>query len=109
MADQILGPREELIARQIELYRQQAYWEGDGGDYCGGCRVLWWCARGVQLDASRSPDHSVRRIVLHGVLAPRIIDEIAEERQPAELTLGTLTRRVDLPLLWSTQEQPLRI
>ena len=27
MAETTLGPRDELLARQIELYRRQAFWE----------------------------------------------------------------------------------
>jgi hypothetical protein len=30
-------------------------------------------------------------------------------RQPVELTVEALTRRIDLPLLWSAQEQALGI
>jgi len=52
---------------------------------------------------------SVRRLIPLGFLAPRIIEAIAEGRQPPELTLEALTRRIDLPLLWSTQEQALGI
>lgn len=50
---------------------------------------------------------SVRRLIPLGFLAPRIIDAIADGRQPAELTLEALTRRIDLPLLWSAQEETL--
>jgi site-specific DNA recombinase len=52
---------------------------------------------------------SVRRLIPLGFLAPRIIEAIAEGRQPVELTVEALTRRIDLPLLWSTQEQALGI
>jgi site-specific DNA recombinase len=52
---------------------------------------------------------SVRRLIPLGFLAPRIIEAIAEGRQPPELTLEALTRRIDLPLLWSAQEQTLGI
>jgi hypothetical protein len=48
---------------------------------------------------------SVRRLIPLGFLAPRIIEAIAEGRQPAELTVEALTRRIDLPLLWGAQEQ----
>jgi hypothetical protein len=41
--------------------------------------------------------------------APRIIETIVAGRQSPELTLEVLTRRIDLPLLWSAQEQALRI
>ena len=52
---------------------------------------------------------SVRRLIPLGFLSPRIIEAIAEGRQPAELTVEALTRRIDLPLLWSAQEQALGI
>jgi hypothetical protein len=52
---------------------------------------------------------SVRRLIPLGFLAPRIIEAIAEGRQPVELTVEALTRRIDLPLLWSAQQQSLGI
>ncbi len=56
---------------------------------------------------------SVRRLIPLGFLAPRIVEAIAEAiaegRQPIELTLESLTRRIDLPLFWSAQEQALGI
>jgi site-specific DNA recombinase len=52
---------------------------------------------------------SVRRLIPLGFLSPRIIEAIAEGRQPVELTVEMLTRRIDLPLLWSAQEQALGI
>ena len=48
---------------------------------------------------------SVRRLIPLGFLAPRIVEAIAEGRQPVELTVEALTRRTDLPLLWSAQLQ----
>jgi hypothetical protein len=50
---------------------------------------------------------SVRRLIPLGFLSPRIIEAIAEGRQPVDLTLEALTRRIDLPLLWSAQHQAL--
>jgi hypothetical protein len=52
---------------------------------------------------------SVRRLIPLGFLAPPIVEAIAEGRQPPESTLEALTRRIDLPLLWSAQEQALGI
>ncbi len=52
---------------------------------------------------------SVRRLIPLGFLSPRIVEAIAEGRQPVELTVEALTRRIDLPLLWSAQEQALGI
>jgi DNA invertase Pin-like site-specific DNA recombinase len=52
---------------------------------------------------------SVRRLIRLGALSPRIVEAIAEGRQPPDLTVITLTRRIDLPLLWSAQEQALNL
>jgi site-specific DNA recombinase len=51
----------------------------------------------------------VREILPLGFLSPRIIEAIVEGRQPPELTVIDLTRRLDLPLLWSAQERALRL
>jgi hypothetical protein len=40
-------------------------------------------------------------------LAPRIVKAIAEGRQPADLTTLAMTQRIDLPPLWSAQQQAL--
>jgi hypothetical protein len=42
---------------------------------------------------------SVRRLIPLGFISPRIIEAIAEGRQPVELTVEALTLRIDLPLL----------
>ena len=52
---------------------------------------------------------SVRRLIRLGTLSPRIVEAIVEGRQPSDLTVIGLTRRIDLPLLWSAQEQVLGI
>jgi site-specific DNA recombinase len=52
---------------------------------------------------------SVRRLIPLGFLAPRIVEAIAEGRQPVDLTLEALTRRIDLPLVWSAQHQALGV
>ena len=52
---------------------------------------------------------SVRRLIPLGFLAPRIVEAIAEGRQPVDLTLEALTRRIDLPVLWSAQHQALGV
>lgn len=52
---------------------------------------------------------SVRRLIWLGFLSPRIVEAIAEGRQPLDLTVIGLTRRIDLPLLWSAQESALSI
>jgi len=51
----------------------------------------------------------VREILPLGFLSPRIVEAIVEGRQPPELTVIDLTRRLDLPLLWSAQERVLRL
>ncbi|MFZ1887490.1 MAG: recombinase family protein [Candidatus Binataceae bacterium] len=50
---------------------------------------------------------SVHRLLRLGFLSPRIVEAIAEGRQPLDLTVIGLSRRVDLPLLWRAQEQVL--
>jgi hypothetical protein len=49
----------------------------------------------------------VRRVMRLAFLAPRIVEAIAERRQPADLTTHEMTQRIDLPPLWSAQEQAL--
>jgi site-specific DNA recombinase len=50
---------------------------------------------------------SVRRLIPLGFLSTRVVEAIVEGRQPPDLTVVALTRRIDLPLLWSAQEQAL--
>ncbi len=50
---------------------------------------------------------SVRRLIRLCALSPRIVEAIVEGRQPPDLTVISLVRRIDLPLLWSAQEQAL--
>jgi site-specific DNA recombinase len=50
---------------------------------------------------------SVRRLIRLGALSPRIVEAIVEGWQQPNLTVMSLTRRIDLPLLWSAQEQAL--
>jgi hypothetical protein len=50
---------------------------------------------------------SVRRLLRLGFLSPRIIEAIGRRPQPPDLTVFSLIRRVDLPLLWNAQEQAL--
>jgi hypothetical protein len=42
-------------------------------------------------------------------LSPKIIEAIVEGRQPPELTIISLARRIDIPLLWRAQQQVLRL
>jgi site-specific DNA recombinase len=50
---------------------------------------------------------SIRRLIRLGSLSPRIVEGVVEGRQPPDLTVISLTRRIDLPLLWSAQEKAL--
>jgi site-specific DNA recombinase len=47
----------------------------------------------------------VRELLPLGFLAPTIIEAIVAGRQPPDLTVIQLLRRLDLPLLWKAQEQ----
>jgi site-specific DNA recombinase len=47
----------------------------------------------------------VRRLMRLGFLAPQIVQAIVAGNQPPELTAEHLAERIDLPLLWSAQEQ----
>jgi site-specific DNA recombinase len=49
----------------------------------------------------------VRDLMPLAFLSPRIIEAILEGRQPPELTIIDLARRIDLPVLWRAQEQVL--
>jgi hypothetical protein len=40
-------------------------------------------------------------------LAPTVVEAIANGRQPVEATVKALTRRIDLPLLWTAQRHEL--
>jgi len=51
----------------------------------------------------------VRRMMRLAFLAPRIVEAIAEGRQPADLSTLAMTQRIELPPLWSGQEQALDI
>jgi len=49
----------------------------------------------------------VRRVMRLAFLAPRIVEAIAEGRQPADLSTIAMTQRIELPPLWSAQQQAL--
>ena len=51
----------------------------------------------------------VRCVMRLAFLAPKIVEAIAEGRQPADLTTVAMTHRIDLPPLWSAQERALDI
>jgi len=50
---------------------------------------------------------SVRRLIPLGFLSPRVVEAIVKGHQPPDLGVMALTRRIDLPLLWSAQEKAL--
>ncbi len=52
---------------------------------------------------------SLRRLIQLGFLSPRIVEAMVEGRQPPEMSVVALTRRVKLAPRWSTQEQSLQI
>lgn len=52
---------------------------------------------------------SVRRLIRLGFLSPRIVEAIAEGRQPPELSVIAFIRRLDQPMLWSDQQHALGI
>jgi len=52
---------------------------------------------------------SARRLVPLGFLSPRLVEAIVESHQPPDLGVMALTRRIDIPLLWSAQEQALGV
>jgi ParB-like chromosome segregation protein Spo0J len=52
---------------------------------------------------------SVRRLIRLGFLSPKIVEAIAEGRQSPDLTVVALTRRINFPLPWTSQEQVLVI
>jgi hypothetical protein len=51
----------------------------------------------------------VRRLLGLGFLSPGIVEAITKGHQPPEMTVIALSRRLDLPVLWSAQEKLLRV
>lgn len=51
----------------------------------------------------------VSRVMRLAFLAPKIVEMIATGRQPPELTAGALAERIDLPLLWTAQEEAVGV
>jgi hypothetical protein len=70
----------------------------------GRVRSVSEIARREELDR-----RTVHRLLRLGFLSPRLVEAIAEGRQPPDLTVIGLTRRFDLPLLWSAQQHRLGI
>jgi hypothetical protein len=51
----------------------------------------------------------VRRLLRLAFLAPEIVEAIAAGDQPPQLSAEALAERIDLPLLWTAQEQAVGI
>jgi DNA invertase Pin-like site-specific DNA recombinase len=49
----------------------------------------------------------IRDLMPLAFLSPKIVKAIVEGRQPAELSIISLARRIDVPLLWTEQQQAL--
>jgi len=49
----------------------------------------------------------VTRLIRLAFLSPKLISQIIEGMQPPSLTVKTLTREIDLPLVWDAQEEVL--
>lgn len=54
-------------------------------------------------------DRCVRRLTRLAFLAPEIVEAIVAGNQPTELAAEALAERIDLPLLWTAQEQAVGI
>jgi len=51
----------------------------------------------------------IRDLMPLAFLSPKIVQAILEGRQPADLSIISLARRIELPLLWTEQPQVLGI
>jgi len=51
----------------------------------------------------------IRRLLRLAFLAPKIVETIATGNQPPDITAEALAERIDLPLLWTEQEQAVGI
>lgn len=73
--------------------------------------LLMGRAKSVAKIAEREgvSDRYVRRLTRLAFLAPEIVEMVAAGRQPPELTAEALAERIDLPLLWTAQEQAVGI
>jgi site-specific DNA recombinase len=97
----------DITARRVDLPLLKAIararsWSQDL--IYGRVRSVGELARRERLDR-----RSVRRQLRLAFLSPRVAEAIVEGRQPPDLTVVKLTRRIDLPALWSAQEQALGV
>ena len=51
----------------------------------------------------------IGRLIRLAFLAPNIVESILEGRQPASLTAEALTRHIEIPLEWCSQERVLNL
>jgi site-specific DNA recombinase len=73
--------------------------------------LLMGRAKSVAKIAEREgvSDRYVRRLTRLAFLTPQIVEAIVAGNQPPELTAEALAERIDLPLLWTAQEQAVGI
>jgi site-specific DNA recombinase len=73
--------------------------------------LLMGRAKSVAKIAEREgiSDRYVRRLTRLAFLAPQMVEAIVASNQPPELTAEALAERIDLPLLWTAQEQAVGI
>ena len=67
------------------------------------------CGEEAPAEREGVADRYVRRLMRLGFLAPEIVEAIAAGNQLPELTAEALAERIDLPLLWTAQEQAVGI
>jgi site-specific DNA recombinase len=95
------GPR-RIDLPLLKAVARSRKWAGDL--VAGRVPSVRELARQEKMDA-----RSLRRLLPLGFLSPRIVEAITEGRQPPELTVTDLTLRIELPLVWSAQEQTFAI
>ncbi len=94
------GPAARIDPPLLKAISRAYRWSNDL--VSGRARSIAEIARREHLTARH-----VRRVMRLAFLAPRIVEAIAEGHQPADLTTLTMTQRIDLPPLWSAQQQAL--
>ena len=96
------GPAARVDLPLLKAISRAYRWSDDL--VAGRARSIGEIAKREQLTA-----RYVRRVMRLAFLAPRIVEAIAEGRQPADLSTLAMTQRIDLRPLWSAQEQALDI
>ena len=94
------APRADLGT--LESHRPSAQWSDE---------LLSGRAQSVAEIAEREGVSAryVRRLMRLAFLAPKIVEAIVAGHQPPELTAEALTERIDLPLLWTAQEEAVGV